>query len=197
MYLSLQTECIITETMSLADKTKVCFALVLFCQFFRWKRKENFIFCTMKIFSNLFPRTLSVLTPPMHHIGWMKISDDTSPWHHFDNVVAGRGILLKNHRNGGFQLKIARNGGFLPPLMTPTKSDGLQHATMETIELGRNAFAEWRKLNASNRLEAIYVLNVSVLTYIFNILSWKMIDINGLHAKTRSLLNVRRIHNPG
>ena len=31
-----------------------------------------------------------------------------------------RGILVKKRRNGGFQLQIAHNGGFLPPpLMTP------------------------------------------------------------------------------
>ena len=36
--------------------------------------------------------------------------------------VAGHGTLAKTDRNDGFELKIARNGGFLPPppLTTPT-----------------------------------------------------------------------------
>ena len=39
-----------------------------------------------------------------------------------DNEVAGRRTLAKNDRNGRFELKIARNVGFLPPppLMIPT-----------------------------------------------------------------------------
>ena len=34
--------------------------------------------------------------------------------------VVGHGTVAKNDRNRGFLLKIARNGGFLPPLITPT-----------------------------------------------------------------------------
>ena len=30
----------------------------------------------------------------------------------------GTDFLVKNHQNGGFHMKIARNGGFQPPLMT-------------------------------------------------------------------------------
>ena len=56
--------------------------------------------------------------PPL--FGWVKMSDNTNLCHHFHNKVAGRGTLAKNDRNGGFELKIAWNGGFLTPLMTPT-----------------------------------------------------------------------------
>ena len=46
----------------------------------------------------------------------------TNLCHHFDNKVAGHGTLAKNDLSGGYELKIAWNGGFLPPppLMTPT-----------------------------------------------------------------------------
>ena len=33
--------------------------------------------------------------------------------------ITGSRILVKNHQNGGFQLKIARNNGFLPPWWLP------------------------------------------------------------------------------
>ena len=68
---------------------------------------------------------------------------------------------------------------------------------MKRVVPGRNGFAKRSELNASNRLEAIDILHVSVVAYSFNIINWKMSDINGLDTKTRKLLTVHRIHNRG
>ena len=59
-----------------------------------------FLISTMRIFSKLCTRilTTTLLFPP----GSVKMSDNTNLCHHFDNKVAGRGILAKNDRNGGF-----------------------------------------------------------------------------------------------
>ena len=48
------------------------------------------------------------------------MSNSTHLCHHFDDEVEERRTLAGNDPNGEFQLKITRNGGFLPALMTPT-----------------------------------------------------------------------------
>ena len=50
------------------------------------------------------------------------------------------------------------------------------------------------ELNAANRLEAINVLVIPVVTYSFNIIKWKLSDIKRLVAKTRKILTMKKMH---
>ena len=80
------------------------------------------------------------------------------------------------------------------------EGDGIQHAAMkEKIRkeyCRRTRFILKSELNAINRIEAINILAMPVLTYSFNIINWKLSEIKKLDTKTRKLLTMANMHHP-
>ena len=80
------------------------------------------------------------------------------------------------------------------------EGDGIQHASMKE-KVRKEYYRRVRlilksELNAANRFEAVNTLAVSVVTYSFNIINWKMSGIKRLDTKTRKLLTIHRMHHP-
>ena len=47
-----------------------------------------------------------------------------------------------------------------------------------------------------NKLEAINILAIPVVTYSFNVINWNLEEIRRMHRKIRKLLTLNRIHHP-
>ena len=52
------------------------------------------------------------------------------------------------------------------------------------------------ELNATNRIDAINTLAVPVITYIFNIIDWKIKELKKLDRKTSKFLTMAKMHHP-
>ena len=53
-----------------------------------------------------------------------------------------------------------------------------------------------KELNSANRIEAINILIIAVVTYSFNIINWTITEIRRLDRKIRKLLTCNRMHHP-
>ena len=80
------------------------------------------------------------------------------------------------------------------------EGDGIQHAAMKE-KVRKEYYRRVRlvlksELKAANRFEAINTLAVPVVTYSFNIINWKMSEIERLDTKTRKALTIHIMHHP-
>ena len=80
------------------------------------------------------------------------------------------------------------------------ESNGIKHATMK--EKVRKEYYHRIKmvlkseLNSSNKISAINALAIPVVTYSVNIINWQMKEIRKMHAKTRKLFALYKMHHP-
>ena len=80
------------------------------------------------------------------------------------------------------------------------EGDGIQHSAMKE-KIRKEYYRRVRlvlqsELNACNKFEAINSLAVPVVTYSFNIINWKISEIENIDRKTRKLLTSNRMHHP-
>ena len=78
------------------------------------------------------------------------------------------------------------------------KSNGIQHAAVKEKmrkECCRRVRAILKtEVNSANRIEAINILAIPVVTYSFNIINWTIPEIRRLDTKIRKLLSCNRTH---
>ena len=84
--------------------------------------------------------------------------------------------------------------------LSVNEGDGTQHVKMKE-KIRRENYRRIRlvlksELNAANRIDVINTLAVPVVTYIFNIINWKMEELIKLDRKTRKFLTMTKTHHP-
>lgn len=80
------------------------------------------------------------------------------------------------------------------------EGDGIQHAKIKE-KIRKEYYRRIRlvlksELTAANRIDANNTLAVSVVTYSFNIINWKMEELMKLDRKTRKFLTMTKMHHP-
>ena len=78
------------------------------------------------------------------------------------------------------------------------ESRGIQHATMKQ-KLKKELVRRTRlilktELNSKNRITAINMLAISVITYSFNIIAWNLSEVKRLDIKVRKMMTTHKIH---
>ena len=80
------------------------------------------------------------------------------------------------------------------------ESSGIQHATMKQIlkkELVRKTRLILKtELHSKNRITAIIMLAIPVITYSFNIIDWNFNEVKRLDVKIRKMMTTHSIHHP-
>ena len=80
------------------------------------------------------------------------------------------------------------------------ESSGIQHATMKQ-KLKKKLVRRTRlilksELNSKNRITAINILAIPVITYSFNIIDWNLSEVKRLDIKIRKMMTTRSMHHP-
>ena len=105
------------------------------------------------------------------------------------NIELDVGITIQDLEHEGTYKYLGVNEG-----------DGIQHAKMKE-KIRKEYHRRIRlvlksELNAANRIDAINILAVPVVTYSFNIINWKMEELMRLDRKTRKFLTMAKMHHP-
>ena len=79
-------------------------------------------------------------------------------------------------------------------------SSGIQHATMKQ-KLKKELVRRTRlilktELNSKNRITAIKMLAIPVITYSFNIIDWDLSEVKILDIKVRKMMTTHSMHHP-
>ena len=77
---------------------------------------------------------------------------------------------------------------------------GIQHATMkQKIKkelVRRTGLILKSELNSKNRITAINMLAISVITYSFNTIDWNLSEVKRLDVKIRKMMTTHSMHHP-
>ena len=80
------------------------------------------------------------------------------------------------------------------------ESSGIQHATMKqkvkTKLVRRTRLILKSELNSKNRITAIDILAIPVITYSFNIIDWNLSEVKRLDIKIRKMITTHSMHHP-
>ena len=80
------------------------------------------------------------------------------------------------------------------------ESSGIQHTTMQQKlkkELVKRTLLILKSdLNSKNRITAINILAIPVITYSFNIIDWNLSEVKRLDIKIRKMMTTRSMHHP-
>ena len=91
------------------------------------------------------------------------------------------------------QVKVYKYLGF-------DESSGIQHATMRQKRkkelIRRTRLILKNELNSKNRITAISMLAIPVITYSFNIIDWNLSEVKRLDIKVGKMMTTNGMHHP-
>ena len=80
------------------------------------------------------------------------------------------------------------------------ESSGIQHATvkqnLKTEFLRRTRLTLKTELKSKNRITAINMPAIPVITYSFNIIGWNLCEVKRLDIKVRKMMKTNNMHHP-